>query len=276
MKKRIVLLLSVGLMAAWLWGCGGQEAEEPQEPAAEETTEEEEAEEAKPAEEETEAESETAEEATDAETEAESETETEDPETAAAKAKAYDKAVAMIEKIQAGEEFAAASEEVDPDATCSTMTFGESDGQEALLEATDGLADGTLVEEPVETDSGYYVVYLETQLDREATDAEKEQIVEQRKQDQISELYTQWQEDSERRKNKKNIYPIRVYKEWERTHKASPTFFRPPVSMLFSVRSPFTNSSFLMLHSFFQYIFIGRPHSPLSLEVGPEARLTFI
>ena len=28
MKKRIVLLLSVGLMAAWLWGCGGQEAEE--------------------------------------------------------------------------------------------------------------------------------------------------------------------------------------------------------------------------------------------------------
>ena len=54
MKKRIVLLLSVGLMAAWLWGCGGQEAEEPQEPAAEETTEEEEAEEAKPAEEETE------------------------------------------------------------------------------------------------------------------------------------------------------------------------------------------------------------------------------
>ena len=44
MKKRIVLLLSVGLMAAWLWGCGGQEAEEPQEPAAEETTEEEEAE----------------------------------------------------------------------------------------------------------------------------------------------------------------------------------------------------------------------------------------
>lgn len=162
--------------------------------AEEETeTESETAEEATDAE----SESETAEEATDAETEAESETETEDPETAAAKAKAYDKAVAMIEKIQAGEEFAAASEEVDPDATCSTMTFGESDGQEALLEATDGLADGTLVEEPVETDSGYYVVYLETQLDREATDAEKEQIVEQRKQDQISELYTQWQEDSE-------------------------------------------------------------------------------
>lgn len=61
MKKRIVLLLSVGLMAAWLWGCGGQETEEHQEPAAEETTEEEEAE---PAEEETEeAEEETTQEA---------------------------------------------------------------------------------------------------------------------------------------------------------------------------------------------------------------------
>ncbi len=175
----------------------GAEAESETETETASLEENEDAQATQSAEEETEAESETAEEATDAETEAESETETEDPETAAAKAKAYDKAVAMIEKIQAGEEFAAASEEVDPDATCSTMTFGESDGQEALLEATDGLADGTLVEEPVETDSGYYVVYLETQLDREATDAEKEQIVEQRKQDQISELYTQWQEDSE-------------------------------------------------------------------------------
>ncbi|HIR27232.1 MAG TPA: hypothetical protein IAB84_04590 [Candidatus Choladousia intestinigallinarum] len=128
----------------------------------------------------------------------EAETETEDPETAAAKAKAYDKAVELIGKIQAGEDFETASGEVDPDATCSTMTFGESNGgQEELLAATDGLADGTLVEEPVETDSGYYVVYLETQLDREATDSEKDRIVEQRKQDQISDLYTQWQEESD-------------------------------------------------------------------------------
>ncbi len=135
---------------------------------------------------------------TEEETETETETETEDPETAAAKAKAYDKAVELIERIQEGEDFETASQEVDPDATCSTMTFGESNGgQEELLDATDGLADGTLVEEPVETDSGYYVVYLETQLDREATDSEKDRIVEQRRQDQISELYTEWQEESD-------------------------------------------------------------------------------
>ena len=164
------------------------ETEEAVKEAAEEVSEQV-SEEASESEEETEG---STEEATEAETE------TEDPETAAAKAKAYDKAVELIGKIQAGEDFETASGEVDPDATCSTMTFGESNGgQEELLAATDGLADGTLVEEPVETDSGYYVVYLETQLDREATDSEKDRIVEQRKQDQISDLYTQWQEESD-------------------------------------------------------------------------------
>lgn len=172
-----------------------QSAEEDETEAASEAVTEEAAEDA--SEEDTEAVTEEAAE-TEEETETETETETEDPETAAAKAKAYDKAVELIERIQEGEDFETASQEVDPDATCSTMTFGESNGgQEELLDATDGLADGTLVEEPVETDSGYYVVYLETQLDREATDSEKDRIVEQRRQDQISELYTEWQEESD-------------------------------------------------------------------------------
>ena len=73
------------------------------------------------------------------------------------------------------------------------MTSASQRGQEELLDATDGLADGTLVEEPVETDSGLLRGILETQLDREATDSEKDRIVEQRRQDQISELYTEWQ-----------------------------------------------------------------------------------
>ena len=38
---------------------------------------------------------------------------------------------------------------------------------------------------------------LVTQLDREATDAEKEEIIEQRRSDLVDELYTEWQEAAE-------------------------------------------------------------------------------
>ena len=85
---------------------------------------------------------------------------------------------------------------MDEDATCSTMTFGADDEYyQELIDATEGLADGTIVETPVEVSSGYYVVKLVTQLDREATDTEKESIVNQRKDDRLEELYTEWEEN---------------------------------------------------------------------------------
>ena len=50
---------------------------------------------------------------------------------------------------------------------------------------------------PVETDSGVYVAQLTSLLDREATDAEKENIVEQRRQDQYDSLLEDWREDAD-------------------------------------------------------------------------------
>ena len=130
--------------------------------------------------------------------EAETEAETEDAETREARAKAKVKAEALIEKLKAGEDFETASDEVDPDAYCGTTTFGaDSESRKELIAATDGLADGTLVETPVETSTGFYVVRLETQVDREATDQEKENIVSERKSERISELYEEWTNDSE-------------------------------------------------------------------------------
>ena len=79
--------------------------------------------------------------------------------------------------------------------TASETTFGADYSITELVEATDGLADGTLVETPVETTSGYYVVKVLSQLDREATDQEKEMIVNQRRQEQISALYEEWTEE---------------------------------------------------------------------------------
>lgn len=141
------------------------------------------------------------EEETESSTEAESETETEteDPEMAAAREAAREKAAAMIEKIKGGMDFDEAAGEVQKDLTSTTTTFGTESMTvpEELITATEGLEDGTLVETPVETDTGYYVVKVLSKLDREATDQEKENIVEQRKSDRIDELYTQWKEESE-------------------------------------------------------------------------------
>ena len=133
------------------------------------------------------------------ETETETETETEDPAMVEAKAKSLAKAEELIAKVKAGENFETAANEVDPDAACSTMTFGSDSTSvvEGLITATEGLDDGTLVETPIETDSGYYVAQVVSKLDRDATDQKKEEIVDQRKSDRISELYTQWKDDGE-------------------------------------------------------------------------------
>ena len=133
------------------------------------------------------------------ETETETETETEDPAMVAAKAEALAKAEDLIAKVKDGEDFETASAEVDKDATCSTLTFGSDSTSvvEGLITATEGLDDGTLVETPIEIDSGYYVAQVISKIDREATDKQKETIIEQRKSDRISELYTEWKDAAE-------------------------------------------------------------------------------
>ena len=133
------------------------------------------------------------------ETETETETETEDPAMVAAKAEALAKAEDLIAKVKDGEDFETASAEVDKDATCSTLTFGSDSTSvvEGLITATEGLDDGTLVETPIEIDSGYYVAQVISKLDREATDKQKETIIKQRKSDRISELYTEWKDAAE-------------------------------------------------------------------------------
>lgn len=145
-------------------------------------------------------------ETTAAETEAETETETEDPETAEAMAKALAQAEEFLTKVQAGEDFQTAAEELGKNANETTL---DADYYVAeVAEATEGLSDGTLVETPIKTDSGYYVVRVISQLDREATDAEKENIVEQRKADRIAELYDEWAEAGEITQNETAIAQI--------------------------------------------------------------------
>lgn len=140
----------------------------------------------------------------------EAETETEDPEDAVYMAKALAKAEAVIEKVKAGEDFAAAVAAVDESKTPSEMTLGaDSDSvYEELLAATEGLADGTLVEEPVKTEYGYYAVQVVAEFDQEATDERKEEIVEERRIDLVNSMYTEWEEAVEITQDDKLIAEI--------------------------------------------------------------------
>lgn len=78
----------------------------------------------------------------------------------------------------------------------STATFdSESTNPEAaVVEAADQLKEGE-VSGVIETESGCYVVKLTSMLDRDATDAEKENIIEQRKTDLYTETCNGWLEE---------------------------------------------------------------------------------
>ena len=148
-------------------------------------------------EEETEADSE-------ASTEAETETETEelDPELAAAREEARAQAEAFLEEVKGGADFTEAAEaaaEENENVGTSTFTFGEDDTypDEAIIEATAGLEDGTLVDHVVQVNNGFYVLRVDDAFDEAATEEKKESIVAERKSEAVNALYEEWMEEAE-------------------------------------------------------------------------------
>ena len=139
---------------------------------------------------------------TEAASEEETEAETEDAATVAAKAEAKAKAEAFLEQAKDEEDFAAAAAEIadaNDSVTTSSFTFGDDDTypDEAIVSATKGLEDGTLVDEVVEVGDSYYVLYVDDAFDEEATANKKEEIVEDRKQEAIDTLYEEWMDAAE-------------------------------------------------------------------------------
>ena len=101
-----------------------------------------------------------------------------------------------------GMDFAQAQTEASEGVTgvyASSMTFGSDDSYTAaeIVEATEGLADNTLVDHVVEANGNYYILHVDAALDREATDKQKESIVQSRKNERISEVYAGWEKDTE-------------------------------------------------------------------------------
>lgn len=94
-----------------------------------------------------------------------------------------------------------------------TLTFDSesTDLAEEVIKAADALEEGGFAE-LIETEDGFYVIQLESKLDREATDAEKETIVTTRKNDKYSELVDEWTEATKIELNEKVYKKLSIQK----------------------------------------------------------------
>lgn len=81
--------------------------------------------------------------------------------------------------------------------TASTMTYGKDDStlNDAVREAADALADGEF-SDVIEAESGYYVVYMESTFDEDATQAKIQNILSEREMEAYDAWYTPLKEAS--------------------------------------------------------------------------------
>ena len=93
----------------------------------------------------------------------------------------------------------ALAKEVNEDLNAVDKTFGDDDTllDDKLKEAAKTLQDGQVYGEVVEGENAYFVVRMDSVLDREATDAEKENIVSERQQNAYNDLLNQWKDDAD-------------------------------------------------------------------------------
>lgn len=105
---------------------------------------------------------------------------------------------AAVDEVKEGKaEFSAAAETLGVSVQTATFDADSYSPNSNLVAAADALEAVGDVTDLVETDYGIYVARLTSLLDRDATDKEKETIVEQRKNDKFSEVVEQWKEETE-------------------------------------------------------------------------------
>lgn len=114
------------------------------------------------------------------------------------KAEVKKQAEEVIAAVQGGETLEDAVKAVDEEMKVSNTTYGKEDTtlNEGIRDAADKLKEGEVAAEPVEASSGYYVVQLTSEFDKEATEEKKEEIVSQRQSDLYTEVMEGWEPES--------------------------------------------------------------------------------
>ena len=106
-------------------------------------------------------------------------------------------AQAFCDAVRAGTDAETASADAGVEVQTATFDAESTTPDTALVAAADALENEGDVTDVTETENGLYVAKLTSLFDREATDAEKENIIEERRQDQYDSLLEQWREDTE-------------------------------------------------------------------------------
>ncbi len=117
-------------------------------------------------------------------------TELTDEEKEALKTSAQD----LSDRVKNGEDIETVASELGAEVQTATFDSESTTPNEDLVAAADALAAEGDVTDVIETDSGLYVGRLTSLFDREATDQEKENIVEQRRQEQYDSLLEEWRD----------------------------------------------------------------------------------
>lgn len=97
----------------------------------------------------------------------------------------------------------AAAAEAGQEVQTATFDAESTSPNSDLVKAADALENEGDITDTIKTDSGIYVAKVTSFLDREATDAKKESIVSERKQEQYDSLLKEWRKDTEITEHKK-------------------------------------------------------------------------
>ena len=109
-------------------------------------------------------------------------------------------AAVQAEEDPAAADFAAVAEGISDDIFAYTYSFGSDNAYLAaeVIEASAGMADGEICDSVITTEDGYYyVIRMDAAFDKEATDAQKETILAQRKQEAYDTLLQEWVDAAE-------------------------------------------------------------------------------
>lgn len=106
-------------------------------------------------------------------------------------------------KNSEGHDLEAAAGEAGLEVQTATFDSESTSPTEDLVKAADALENEGDVTDIVEANTGIYVAKLTSKLDREATDAKKESIVEERRNEQYDSLVEQWREETDIKEHKK-------------------------------------------------------------------------